>query len=397
MPALRPRFCCYGILCNALLAWLPVAAAQPAYTFTKIAESTGALRFAEPVVNNLGVVAYRTLSEEAIYKSAGGVTTKIADATGPFQFLSGLDINDAGAVVFKAQLDGTTDNAIYVGDGQSLTTIATFETENPLGGPFTFFGPPSLNAAGTVAFMGRAGQRRGVFASNGALSTVVDDAGPLHGFGADVSINDLGTVAFSGVFDDRPLVQGVFISNGGGAYTPIGESTFGMVASSLNNLGALVFQVNGSVAMNPHGDSIFVGSGGPTQTIAGSELNRYFADHPAINDAGVVAYENIIDASGVLPPGIYTGPDAAKVIQHGDPLFGSFVDAPPTSSNLSISSSSLNVSGQIAFIYVLANGGQGVALATPVPEPPSAAAAAMAVGLLGAIGARHSKSAANHR
>ncbi len=356
-----------------LLTAAPATAAT--YTFTKIVESQSRDPiYSSPAVNNSGAVAYRRRlagSPDEIHLSQGGVTTKIADSAGPLSLFGSLDLNDAGTVVFFANLDAGG-RGIFTGNGGPLATIITTDDESPLGGAFTGLHSPSINASGAVSFMGQVGARRGIFKfDNGAVATVVDDSGPLKDFGFSASpINDDGLVAFSAAFDDRPLIQGVFTSSGNGGFTTIGESRFGMTASSLNNAGALAFHVEGSVSVDPHGDSIFVGNGGPTQTIAGSELNRYFVDHPAINNAGLVAYAIIIDASGVLPSGIYTGPDATKVIQHGDPLFGSFVDAALGSINhLGISSSSLNDAGQIAFTYFLANGRTGVALATPVPEP----------------------------
>jgi hypothetical protein len=75
----------------------------------------------------------------------------------------------------------------------------------------------------------------------------------------------------------------------------------------------------------------------------------------------------------MLPPGIFIGPNAEKVIASGDALFGSTVFALVMSNDLSLTSHSLNDAGQIAFRYVLANGRSGIALATPIPEPSAAA------------------------
>lgn len=364
-PAVSPWFCCAAAVLAAIAS--TCAAAQPAYTFTKIAESA-TLRYADPVVNGQGAVAYRTLSEEAIYRYAGGTTTKIADATGSLQFLSGLDMNDSGRVVFVARLDNSVEDGIFAGDGQSLATIATFGTPSPLGGPFTAFGGfPSINNAGTVAFVGRGNGRSGVFTSNGSISTIADDSGPLQSFGLNSSaINDSGIVAFRAAFDDRPLMQGVF-TGGGGAMSTIGEGNANeeLTASSLSDSGVLVFHNFRGVG---EGGGIFTGNGGPVEVVIDrtDSFSSGLGDRPSINGAGLVAFTTV-DAQST--PGIYTGPTADKVIQHGDALFNSTVRNLPGTGDLAITSHSLNDAGQIAFTYLLSNGNRGVALATPVPEP----------------------------
>ena len=81
-----------------------------------------------------------------------------------------------------------------------------------------------------------------------------------------------------------------------------------------------------------------------------------------------------LDVSGY---GIYIGDGANtnEVIGSGDLLFGSTITA------LSISPTSLNDLGQVAFYYRLANGTTGIAIATPVPEPTPSLLMALSVGL----------------
>src|SRR5690606_5770067 len=78
----------------------------------------------------------------------------------------------------------------------------------------------------------------------------------------------------------------------------------------------------------------------------------------AINDVGTVAFIAGLDAGG---SGIFTGPDPVgdKVIQTGDPLFGSTLSFLTSA----IDPEALNNNGDIAFRYGLANGVQGVAVA----------------------------------
>ena len=70
--------------------------------------------------------------------------------------------------------------------------------------------------------------------------------------------------------------------------------------------------------------------------------------------------------------GIFTGPDpvADKVIQLGETLFGSTATSftlVPVGENYG--NTDINDAGQVAFHYQLANGRQGIAVATPTPEP----------------------------
>jgi hypothetical protein len=108
---------------------------------------------------------------------------------------------------------------------------------------------------------------------------------------------------------------------------------------------------------------IFTGDGGAVTTVA-DDSGPFDAfdvpgtitfSAPAINDAGLVVFQAGLDAGG---QGIFTGNDPAadKVIQIGDPLFGSTV------SGLAFVRG-LNNSGDIAFFYELNSGTEGIAVA----------------------------------
>ena len=91
-----------------------------------------------------------------------------------------------------------------------------------------------------------------------------------------------------------------------------------------------------------------------------------------------VAFAALLKAGG---RGIYTGPDILndKVISTGETLFGqSLTSVGPGG----IYGKTFNDAGQVAFLYTLSNGAQGIALATPVPEPRSARALLLVCGFL---------------
>ncbi len=128
------------------------------------------------------------------------------------------------------------------------------------------------------------------------------------------------------------------------------------------------------------GAGIFTGAGGATTTIF--EINGptfFLLDDPSINSAGTVAFFSLLDTGG---EGIYLGDGGAgtKVIGTGDALFGSTVEA------LNFGPQALNDAGQLAFRVYLADGREGIAVATPVPEP--ATAGLLALGALGWLGRR---------
>jgi len=97
-----------------------------------------------------------------------------------------------------------------------------------------------------------------------------------------------------------------------------------------------------------------------TTTESGAYANLSQGDNsPAFNDAGMVAFWAGLPAGS---SGIFTGPipAAGKVLQTGDPLFGSTV--------VETSLGGLNNRGEITFRARLSNGRQVIGVATP-PRP----------------------------
>ena len=144
------------------------------------------------------------------------------------------------------------------------------------------------------------------------------------------------------------------------------------------NAGKVAF-VAGIGDIDSGGYGIYAGNGGMLTTIADlSGPFNYFSDfyfnQPSINDSGTVAFVAGLDAGGY---GIFIGDGTftREVIGTGDALFGSTV------TGFSISPTSLNDLGQVAFAYGLANGTAGIAIATPVPEPTVSLLLGLSLGL----------------
>jgi hypothetical protein len=266
-------------------------------------------------ISDNGEIAFSDPSS-GVFKASPGVLTPIAVPSGPLNTFSDVDINAAGTVVFYSNIDAGG-RGWFTGNGGALTTIADSNS-----GPLTTSQPtfPSINALGTVVF--RAGSTtdgEGIYTGNGGpITTIATKTGPYSSFGDYPSINDAGIVAFEATLDTGP--DAFFRSFGGN-------------------------------------DTIIATTGA---TSAYGQLGI-----SAINNSGVVAFSAELNHSNTY--GFYLGPDpvADKVIQTGDPLFGSTV------AGLS-GKPAFNDRGDLAFFYHLANDVEGIAVAH-TPEPASLA------------------------
>ena len=287
--------------------------------------------FSNPAINQAGTVAFSEIQGNGVIKRVvsgnGGPLTTIADTAGQFRdfyFGYSTSINSAGAVTFLAALD-TGPNGFFVGNGGAVTPVLINSSVD-----FNF----SINGAGTFAFRSGNGARV-VTANGGLITTIADNSGPLNYFGTAPSLNGTGTVAFSaGVGGPDGGVSGIYSGNGG-PLTTIADIS------------------------------------GPFRSFS---FNDFTSNPPSINGSGTVAFLASLDVGGF---GIYTGDGngTSEIIGSGDTLFGS------TITGLSISPTSLNDSGQVAFYYELANGTTGIAIANPVPEPSSSLLLALSLGL----------------
>jgi hypothetical protein len=242
-----------------------------------------------------------------------------------------------------------------------------------------YTGAPQLSDAGTVVFAAnRVGgfTGAGVFkGSGGALTPIIATDTELRTL-IDPAISPAGIIAYEWKTLNQlgaPIADNLYVIDNG-VTTPIATTA------------SLFFDF---IAVNDHGQvaassthAIQIGAGaGPLTTIADT-LGPYgnFREL-SINDDGQVAFYATLAAGGA---GIFTGADSIsdKVIATGDPLLGSTV------SEIAFGRRGLNDNGQIAFWARLANGQQGIFVATPVPEPNSIVLLLSAAGLLGIAGYR---------
>ena len=145
---------------------------------------------------------------------------------------------------------------------------------------------------------------------------------------------------------------------------------------------------------SPHvtagGSGVFRGDGSSIQTAAttGAAYSG-FGSFASVTTNGGVSFAATLTAGG---QGIFTGADPIvnHVIRTGDMLSGSTV------TSVAYYMGAMNDTGQIAFVVMLADGRQGVYIATPVPEPAHLLALAGVVGSVG-VWRRRQRAANSHR
>jgi hypothetical protein len=230
-----------------------------------------------PVINSSGLVAFRgeTLSiggdcdsfiniPAGIYLGSGpGDITLIADNSGfaPDDFFDvGFEprINENGTVVFTAEYN-SGEFGVFTGNGGALTTI--IESDSIYGA----FQWPSINCAGTVAFVAFTGAGGGFSIMKGdgttPAATVIDTSSGLREFRLP-SINCSGTIAFLARAENFGI-DGLYTLSEGviSKVVEVGDSLAGLTIdqitfsnTGLNDNGQLVFRAK----LSDNNDYIFV-------------------------------------------------------------------------------------------------------------------------------------------
>jgi hypothetical protein len=185
-----------------------LALGQP-YAFTKIADTSGPFRaFGEPDINSAGAVVFRAELDDGragIFLASGGVITTLADTSGPIRSFSEASINSLGEVAFWALHDDGAE-AIYATVQGALTPIATTSGSGPDFTTFDFPGDevrgtrPSINDSGTVAFWAelQTGMASGIFIGSGSPTTEILKTGGDYLNLTIPTINNAGDLAFGG-------------------------------------------------------------------------------------------------------------------------------------------------------------------------------------------------------
>jgi hypothetical protein len=309
--------------------------------------------------------------------------TSINHSSGIFPdfFDAGVSLNDAGIVAFAAPIDNTPANGqgVYKSAVGPLDTVATIiDSFNPIWPvPVGFENDsPHLNNIGEVSLLALYGSNSSILRGNGAsFKTIAQTGAGVDPFSTlDYhSMNSAGTVAFRGYRASGTF--GVYTGTGGTATTQ-GPITAIVTSATPGHSFASFW----GTAINDAGDVAFVGDdlGGATTgvytwnhltlalttVVAGSGLEYIFG--LGMNNHGDTAYlAERVAAPGKGTAGIYAGASfvADKVVELGDPLFGSTLSQLPGNF---ITYLAFNDYGQIAFWFQLADGREGIARANRV-------------------------------
>jgi probable HAF family extracellular repeat protein len=279
----------------------------------------------DPFIDRLGEIGSRryvdaNLTTE-LYKAttSSQIISLVRNDTDFRSFGTPLHLSSNGTAVFWARKNPVSPGhwGIWTATGDGTTNLIA---DNK--GMFSVLGgAPTINASGTVAFAGgkdvvnntsEAGLYVGTGGGDATVTTVLTATGsPLYNFDGGPYINDRGLIAFK-AYEDSTGEPGIFVVNQNGT----------------------------GLQMIAH-----AGAGGPYSMF----------DSPIINDIGMVVFRGYLDTG---ERGIFAGPDAVadKIIQEGDPLFGS------TATSV-VFLRGLNNRNQIAFYYELADGRSGIAKA----------------------------------
>lgn len=392
----------YSLICTLALAAAALFSFSPShalaqYTFTNIADTTtpapvGMLNpVSGPTISN-GVVAFAAQYDdgalEGIFTGTGGPLTSIVQEgdpapTGTFTDVGAATISAAGVAFFGRYDDGK--EGVFVKSGSTLTTIAKTGDVSP-SGTFTYFNDP-VSSGDNVAFTASATGGAGIYVSKGGvLSTIaaLGDLGPtgtpFNGLVRPAISAD--NVAFHGTY---PGGNGVFVGNGGPLTSivktgdPAPSGTFGGGGSANISGSTVAFTSTYGPVGGPFTSGVFTGDGGPVTTIALIGDPAPSGTFNAMGPTGVKGNTVVFDAlfDGFSRSGIFVadGESITAVIKQGDPLFGSHV----TIAGMDRGGLDSDGSGRMAFFYQLADGREGIAIATPIPEPSALMLTALAM------------------
>lgn len=232
--------------------------------------------------------------------------------------------------------------------GQGIFTGngATITTIAQTGDRFSrFFEAPSINDAGTVAFIANLdAEGSGLFTSNGTTTTTIATRG-INSFGSlgSPSINNAGIVAY-----ECPFLATTIICKGDEEIA-LRSRGIAVIEPSINDAGTVAYlqQSNGPPINAPFPAAIFTSNGTTTTTITDTSGPFSSLSPSSINNLGTIAFLAELDAGG---SGIFTSNGTTTTtITDTSGAFSRFFDTP-----------SINDLGTVAFLAGLDAGGLGI-------------------------------------
>jgi hypothetical protein len=386
-----------AVVSIALLSSAAAGAPPAAYTFTTVIDSTTGPALSPYSTFALDGSTVAVLTPNEILKVDSGVRTSIAkvgDAAPSGLFAAGFAFNSDvhisnGLVAFRGTYPGGG-SGFFTGSGGPLTAIAKsgdvtskgviqhipIEGLTWLDGSTSTF-PARLQGGGATIFRGGSGGLTPIVSSGDPAPVGTFNSASSFGRGAAVSGNN---VAFNQLFGPPLLSVGIFIGEGG-ALTTVAKTGDMGPNGPINNIDLPL--ISGSIVVFPAASGsvrmLLKGNDGPLTAItkvgdpAPNGTITDFAQGGIANNGNDILYRATWAGGG---SGVFlnSGGVTTSVIQQGATLFGQ----PLQSVSVSGQSLDWSGSGKVAFRYVLANGVEGIALATPVPEPHACALLAVA-------------------
>jgi len=348
-------------------------------------------------------------------------TADLAPDGGTFGGFGIPRLDPTGRVVFSAGLQGTPDDSeegVFVGDGDTLTTIARHKDPAPRGpGSFELFAFPVIGSTGKVVVAVTLGA-----AGDGILYSEADGSPPSFvvrsGDGVPAGTGSfLGGVANSEyAIDDQDRVWfDALVSSPGGNVRAIYVADDGVLVELAREGGALPLDGGPSpvdqlalLNVSDQGrivlladDALYAIEDGTARLVAadgdpapgGGSISLRDGDggwgSVEINDAGQVAFEAFAGDGRAL---FVHDPEQGlfEIARHGDAFLGGTIGWLFLPGAGVMGRRALNDAGQVVFTFELDDGRNGVARWTiPAPEP--AAAAPVALAALAALAARRTR------
>jgi hypothetical protein len=340
---------------------------------------------APETANGNGNVIFEALlfpGGKGLFDESFNVVVRAGDAApggGIFADLFQPSMNDSYQVAFVGLLSSGKPG-VFLSSGGKISKIAVLGDPAPGGGAYLDFDSPSINNAGQVVFAADVSLsgRSGIFLySDGKIAAVVQEDDPAPGGGrfdfVDLaSLNDDGRVAFFGEVTGGGGQSGIFLWSGGdlsviarhrdpapGGGTFVLSTAQSIFAPSLNAAGQVAF----AAGLSTGSTGVFLFADGNLSQIArpgdlapgGGTFT--FADSASLNNSGQVTFPAGL-SSGGIGAFVFSEGSLSAAARPGDSAPGggsfTFADFPQ-----------LNALGQLAFYGGLSTGGNGAFLATP--------------------------------